>query len=92
VQCGQLIVRRKDYETERRAAIQLEHNEKYEHHTQPIIKKSSNAILAFLEVSRRLNAEQIETVLNRWTNCPLEQIPALISQLEVNESKELGVR
>jgi excinuclease ABC subunit B len=69
-------------ETERRRAIQLEHNEKHGITPQPIIKKSSNAILAFLEVSRRLNAEQLETVFEQVDELPLEQIPALISQLE----------
>ncbi len=69
-------------ETERRRAIQLEHNEKYGITPQPIVKKSSNAILSFLEVSRRLNATALKTVIEQADELPLEQIPALIGQLE----------
>ena len=69
-------------ETERRRAIQLEYNEKHGITPQPIIKKSSNAILSFLEVSRRLNAQQLETVFEQVDDLPLEQIPLLITQLE----------
>jgi excinuclease ABC subunit B len=69
-------------ETERRRAIQLEYNEKHSITPQPIVKKSSNAILSFLEVSRRLNAPQLEMVYEQADELPLDQIPALISQLE----------
>ncbi len=69
-------------ETERRRAIQLEYNEKHSITPQPIVKKSSNAILSFLEVSRRLNGQQLETVYEHADELPLEQIPTLISQLE----------
>lgn len=69
-------------ETERRRAIQLEYNEKHGITPQPIIKKSSNAILSFLEVSRRLNAQQLETVYEQVDDLPLEQIPDFITQLE----------
>lgn len=69
-------------ETERRRAIQLEYNEKHGITPQPIVKKSSNAILSFLEVSRRLNAQQLETVYEQADELPLEQIPELIGQLE----------
>jgi excinuclease ABC subunit B len=69
-------------ETERRRVIQLEYNEKHGITPQPIVKKSSNAILAFLNVSRRLNAQQIEEVYEQADDLPLEQIPALIQQLE----------
>jgi len=69
-------------ETERRRAIQLAYNEKHGITPQSIIKKSSNSILAFLEVSRRLNATQLETVYEQVDELPLEQIPELISQLE----------
>lgn len=69
-------------ETERRRVIQLEYNEKHGITPQPIIKKSSNSILDFLEVSRRLNSQQLETVLEQVDELPLDQIPALISVLE----------
>ena len=70
-------------ETERRRTIQLEYNEKHGITPQPIIKKSSNAILSFLEVSRRLNAAQLDTVYEQVDELPLEQIPEFIAQLEV---------
>ena len=69
-------------ETERRRVIQLAYNEKHGITPQPIIKKSSNAILSFLEVSRRLNTTQLETVYEQVDELSLEQIPELISQLE----------
>lgn len=69
-------------ETERRRAIQLEYNEKHGITPQPIIKRSSNAILSFLEVSRRLNGAELETVYEQADDLPLEQIPVLIGQLE----------
>jgi len=47
--------------------------------TQPILKKITNNI--FLEVSRRLNAQQLETVYEQVDDMPLEQIPELITQL-----------
>lgn len=69
-------------ETERRRAIQQEYNEKHRITPQPIVKKSSNAILSFLEVSRRLNAQQLDTVYEQVDELPLEQIPDFITQLE----------
>jgi len=69
-------------ETERRRGIQLAHNRMHGITPQPIQKKSSNAILAFLDVSRRLNAGQLETAYEQLEDLPLEQIPELIGQLE----------
>ncbi|MBE9126195.1 MULTISPECIES: excinuclease ABC subunit UvrB [unclassified Coleofasciculus] len=69
-------------ETERRRGIQLAYNRMHGITPQSIIKKSGNAILAFLDVSRRLNAQQLETVYEQVDDLPLEQIPELISQLE----------
>nr|WP_290221481.1 excinuclease ABC subunit UvrB [Trichocoleus desertorum] len=69
-------------ETERRRAVQMEYNTKHGLTPQPIIKKSSNAILSFLEVSRRLNAQELEQVYEQASDLPLENIPQLISQLE----------
>jgi excinuclease ABC subunit B len=39
--------------------------------------------LAFLDVSRRLNAQQLEVVYEQADEIPLEQVPQFISQLEV---------
>ncbi|MEB3882012.1 excinuclease ABC subunit UvrB [Lyngbya sp. CCY1209] len=74
-------------ETNRRRTIQLEYNEKHGITPQPIVKKSRNAILAFLDVSRRLNAREIEEAYEQADELPLEQIPGLIEQLE-NQMKE----
>jgi len=74
-------------ETNRRRAIQLEYNEKHGITPQPIVRKSRNAILAFLDVSRRLNAREIEEAYEQADELPLEQIPSLIEQLE-NQMKE----
>jgi len=69
-------------ETDRRRGIQMAYNRQHGITPQPIIKKSSNSILSFLEVSRRLNAQQLEAVYEQVDDLPLEQIPVLISQLE----------
>ncbi|MEQ8753512.1 MAG: excinuclease ABC subunit UvrB [Coleofasciculus sp. G1-WW12-02] len=69
-------------ETERRRGIQLAYNRMHGITPQPIVKKSSNAILAFLDVSRRLNHQQLAKVSEQVEDLPLEQIPELISQLE----------
>ncbi len=70
-------------ETERRRGIQLAYNRMHGITPQPIVKKSSNAILAFLDVSRRLNHQQLATVYEQAEDLPLEQIPEVISQLEI---------
>jgi excinuclease ABC subunit B len=70
-------------ETERRRAIQQEHNRKNGITPQPIAsKKGDNAILAFLEISRRLNTQELETAYEQASDIPLENIPELITQLE----------
>jgi excinuclease ABC subunit B len=69
-------------ETERRRAIQQAYNEKHGLTPTPIIKRSSNAILAFLDVSRRLNAQELEQVYEHSDDLSLETIPGLITQLE----------
>jgi excinuclease ABC subunit B len=69
-------------ETDRRRGIQLAYNRMHGITPQPIVKKSSNSILAFLEVSRRLNTQQLEEVYEQVDDLPLEQIPELIGQLE----------
>ncbi|MEH2111292.1 excinuclease ABC subunit UvrB [Nostoc sp.] len=69
-------------ETDRRRGIQTAHNRLYGITPQPIVKKSSNAILAFLDVSRRLNATDLKVVDEHLDELPLEQIPGLITLLE----------
>ncbi|PAX52360.1 excinuclease ABC subunit UvrB [Brunnivagina elsteri] len=71
-------------ETERRRGIQIAHNKMHGITPQPIAKKkSSNAILSFLEVSRRLNAQDLQVVEEHIGEIPLENIPDLVSKLEV---------
>ena len=69
-------------ETERRRAIQKAHNEKHNITPKPIVKKSNNAILSFLEVSRRVNAQDLEEMFEKSDDLPLENIPDLIVKLE----------
>ncbi|MUL35169.1 excinuclease ABC subunit UvrB [Gloeocapsopsis dulcis] len=69
-------------ETERRRVIQLEYNEKHGITPQPIVKRTNNAILSFLEVSRRLNSQQLEEAYEQADDLPLANIPELITQLE----------
>ena len=69
-------------ETERRRNIQIAYNKRNNVTPQPIVKKSTNSILAFLDISRRLNAEQLEEIYEQSDELPLEKIPELIEQLE----------
>ncbi|MBW4556189.1 MAG: excinuclease ABC subunit UvrB [Trichormus sp. ATA11-4-KO1] len=69
-------------ETDRRRGIQMAYNRMHGITPQPIVKKSSNAILSFLEVSRRLNANDLKVVDEHIDELPLEQIPELIAKLE----------
>lgn len=69
-------------ETERRRKIQIAHNQKHGITPQPIVKRSSNAILSFLDVSRRLNSSDLQIVDEHIDELPLEQIPDLVIQLE----------
>ncbi|MEL6223670.1 MAG: excinuclease ABC subunit UvrB [Cyanobacteria bacterium J06627_8] len=70
-------------ETERRRAIQQAYNEKHGIEPQPISKrKVKNSILAFLEVSRRLNAQELDEAYEQADDLSLENIPDLIVQLE----------
>ncbi len=69
-------------ETERRRAIQEAYNEKHNITPTSTKSRSGNAILAFLDVSRRLNAQDLDTVFEQVDALPLEDIPVLILKLE----------
>ncbi|MFM2429076.1 MAG: hypothetical protein RLZZ511_289 [Cyanobacteriota bacterium] len=68
--------------TEDRRRVQIAYNEKHGITPTAIVKKSSNAILSFLDVSRRLNAQELEEVYLQANDVPLENIPDLIKQFE----------
>ena len=69
-------------ETERRRNIQIAYNKMHNITPKPIIKNEENSILAYLDISRRLSAEQLEEVYEKSYDLPLEKIPDLIEQLE----------
>ena len=71
-------------ETERRRAIQHAYNEKHGITPTPAGKRAGNSILAFLEVSRRLNDDQLEQATEQaeHNEVPLDALPELIQQLE----------
>jgi excinuclease ABC subunit B len=74
-------------ETDRRRGIQSAHNKLNNITPQSIVKTGGNSILQFLDFSRRLNAQQIETVIAHVEELSLEQIPDAIVQLEVEMKK-----
>jgi excinuclease ABC subunit B len=69
-------------ETDRRRGIQMAYNKMHGITPQPIVKKSSNAILSFLDASRRLNASDLKVVDEHIDEFALEDIPELITVLE----------
>ena len=69
-------------ETDRRRKIQLDYNHKHGIIPQSIAKKGDDSILAFLNVSRRLNATELDTVVDHADAVPLENLPEFIQQLE----------
>ncbi|MFM7753833.1 MAG: excinuclease ABC subunit UvrB [Cyanobium sp.] len=71
-------------ETERRRVIQHTYNQKHGITPTPAGKRAGNSILAFLEVSRRLNDEQLEQATEQaeHNEVPLDSLPELIQQLE----------
>ncbi|MCU0540781.1 MAG: excinuclease ABC subunit UvrB [Oscillatoriaceae cyanobacterium Prado104] len=70
-------------ETDRRRGIQQAYNKMHGIVPQPIAKKrSSNAILAFLDVSRKLNSQQLESAYEHADELSLDEVPELIKLLE----------
>jgi len=70
-------------ETERRRCIQIKYNKDHQITPRSIVKSvEGNAILDFLSVSRRLNERQLEYVVNNAKEVSLDDIPAIIEQLE----------
>jgi excinuclease ABC subunit B len=71
-------------ETDRRRAIQHTYNQAHGITPTPAGKRAGNSILAFLEVSRRLNDEQLEQATEQaeHNEVPLDALPELIQQLE----------
>ena len=74
-------------ETNRRREIQIAYNKKHNITPQPIVKKSDNSILSFLDLSRRHNSEQLEEIYQQSDELPLEKIPEIIEQLETQMKK-----
>ncbi len=69
--------------TEERRAIQQAYNETHGITPQSIVSRANNSILAFLEISRRLNTQQLDEAYEQVQDIPMESIPELIAQLEV---------
>ncbi|MBW4652053.1 MAG: excinuclease ABC subunit UvrB [Kaiparowitsia implicata GSE-PSE-MK54-09C] len=69
-------------ETLRRRIIQMEYNEAHGVVPMPIIKKQKNSILQFLDVSRRINAQDLEEICEQADDLSLDDIPDLIGKLE----------
>jgi excinuclease ABC subunit B len=79
-------------ETERRRAIQHAYNLAHGITPTPAGKQAGNAILATLELSRRLNDDQLQQVSDQAVHdaVPLESLPELITQLEDRMKKAAG--
>ncbi|MCP9836479.1 excinuclease ABC subunit UvrB [Cyanobium sp. N.Huapi 1H5] len=71
-------------ETERRRVIQHAYNERHGITPTPAGKRAGNAILSFLELSRRLTDDQLEVAAEQaeHNEVPLDALPELITQLE----------
>jgi len=77
-------------ETEYRRNKQIAYNQQHGITPQPILRRSSNSILSFLEVSRRLSTQTLDVKLAanlaqtiaQSEDLPLDDIPQLITQLE----------
>ena len=69
-------------ETAYRRAKQMAYNADHGIMPQPVPTKFNNGILEFLDVSRRLNAQDLDAVVAGAADIPLDTLPALIQQLE----------
>lgn len=69
-------------ETERRRKIQQDYNQKHGITPQPVVKRSGNAILDFLDLSRRLSAKDLEQAYEHSAELSLDDVPMLIEKLE----------
>ncbi|MCP9930415.1 excinuclease ABC subunit UvrB [Cyanobium sp. AMD-g] len=71
-------------ETERRRVIQHAYNERHGITPTPAGKRAGNAILSFLELSRRLSDDQLEVAADQaeHNEVSLDALPELIRQLE----------
>jgi excinuclease ABC subunit B len=69
-------------ETERRRAIQMEYNQTHGITPKPVIRKAKNSILSFLEISRKLNSQELDQAYENSGDVPMENLPELITQLE----------
>jgi excinuclease ABC subunit B len=71
-------------ETERRRTIQHAYNVEHGITPTPAGKRAGNSILSSLEMSRRLNDDQLEEASEQveHNNVPLDALPELIQQLE----------
>lgn len=69
-------------ETATRRRKQLAYNQIHGITPQPIYKTMNNGILDFLDISRRLNRQELEQVVPLEPDLPLDQLPTLIKQLE----------
>ncbi|BAQ60893.1 excinuclease ABC subunit B [Geminocystis sp. NIES-3708] len=74
-------------ETNRRREIQQKYNQENNIIPQSIIKKSSNSILEYLDISRKLNKQELEEVYTHLEEITLDKIPNLIKQFEEEMQK-----
>jgi excinuclease ABC subunit B len=72
------------FETDRRRTIQHAYNVEHGITPTPAGKRAGNSILSSLEMSRRLNDDQLEEATEQpeHNNVPLDALPELIQQLE----------
>jgi excinuclease ABC subunit B len=68
------------HETERRRALQMEHNQRHGITPQPVVKKTDNAILNFLSISRRVQEQS--TGYYSTVEVALDDLPEAIQTLE----------
>ena len=78
-------------ETERRRQVQQAYNQEHGITPKPIVKQADNSILAFLDISRRLNAKEIDIACDNVDELSLDRIPELVRQLET-QMKEAATK